>query len=165
MNKSQYTMLMIRKDPKQFLASKWRLMRDRVLNKNGDHGCYDGLDVLDRSDFIEWAMSDDAFESMYTDYAASNFDKKLVPTIDRIDTSIGYVIGNMRFVSYSKNSTDANVKKWKIKRPCGKIEIVENMSEYCRVNGLSRGTLRQTLITPEKRSHHKGFKVLGYADY
>lgn len=65
---------------------------------------YEGLEILDKSSFYEWSKSDVDFIKLYNDWVISNYNRKLSPSIDRIDTSIGYIIGNIRWITQSENS-------------------------------------------------------------
>ena len=47
-------------------------------------------------------------------------------------------------------------KKWKIIYPDGTIKEIINLSEFCKLNNLSDGTLHNTLTG--KQDNHKGFK-------
>ncbi len=66
---------------------------------------YKGLYLLDKESFYEWAKSSYEFHDMFSQWEASNYDRKLTPTVDRIDSSIGYVISNMRWLTHSVNSS------------------------------------------------------------
>lgn len=47
--------------------------------------------------------------------------------------------------------------KWKIIKPTGEIEIIENLQKYCRDNNLQQGNMMN--IALGKRKSHKGYKV------
>ncbi len=65
---------------------------------------YCGKELLPREEFYEWAIASEAFHLLYDQWEASGFDRKLAPSVDRIDSSIGYVIENMEWVTHSENS-------------------------------------------------------------
>ena len=50
-----------------------------------------------------WIKNNDKFEYLYNLWAASNYDKELTPSVDRLDDKIGYSFDNIRLVSWSDN--------------------------------------------------------------
>jgi len=87
------------------LMRTYRNMYTRVsgILKTKAH-LYEGLDILDKEDFYKWSLSDYAFNILFDDWVSSGYDKKLSPSIDRIDTNYGYVLDNMRWLTHSENS-------------------------------------------------------------
>ncbi len=75
---------------------------------------YSGKDILPKDEFYEWSLSDPAFHRLFDDWVASDFDRKLAPSIDRIDSQRGYVVDNMEWVTFSENCRRGG--KW---RPSG----------------------------------------------
>jgi hypothetical protein len=65
---------------------------------------YKGLDLLPRKDFYEWSLSDKDFNDLYDNWVKSDYCKKLSPSIDRKDTSKGYVLDNIQWITHSENS-------------------------------------------------------------
>ncbi len=88
-----------------FLDQKYTAMQKRVRGK--DRNCLAtiaGLEIMPRHEFITWALSQTTLLPMFECYKASNWQFKLCPTIDRIDPTVGYVIGNIRFLTQSENA-------------------------------------------------------------
>jgi hypothetical protein len=71
---------------------------------------YKGLPILDRESFYNWSGSDDSFNELYNKWVESGYDRKLSPSIDRIDSSFGYVLDNIQWLTHSENSKKINVK-------------------------------------------------------
>jgi len=92
-----------------FLVRKYRNMQSRVLGiqKLKSH-LYKGLYLLPREDFYEWAIASDQFHKLWSVWVNSKYDRKLCPTVDRIDSSKGYTLKNMEWVTHSENSGRAN---------------------------------------------------------
>jgi hypothetical protein len=44
------------------------------------------------------------FWELYEAYKNSGYDRKLAPSVDRVDSRRGYIIENMEFVTHSENS-------------------------------------------------------------
>ena len=77
--------------------------RSKGIVKNKRH-LYEGLEVMGREDFYRWSLSDNSFNSLYQTWVDSEYEKRLSPSIDRVDTSLGYVEGNVRWITHSENS-------------------------------------------------------------
>ena len=92
-----------------YLTFKYKDMRTRINGKHSNPRChiYKGLGLLEKSEFIAWALADSVYNRMFSAYEASGFDRGLAPTIDRIDTQRGYVTGNIQFLSTKENATKA----------------------------------------------------------
>jgi len=87
------------------LMRTYRNMESRVkgIVQKSQH-LYSDLQILPRQDFYDWSLSDEGFNSVYESWVASEYDRKMSPSIDRIDTGKGYTIGNIRWVTHSENS-------------------------------------------------------------
>lgn len=68
---------------------------------------YKGLEIVDREDFIEWALEDREFNRIFELWELSGFVRTETPSIDRIDGSKGYIWGNMQWLTLSDNSRKA----------------------------------------------------------
>lgn len=56
------------------------------------------------------------FHELFLSWEQSNYSRKLTPSVDRIDSSKGYYLGNMEWVTHSENSkigSHSNIKKIK----------------------------------------------------
>lgn len=94
------------KTPKGFLMRKYRNMQSRVtgIQKLKAH-LYKGKYLLGREEFYLWAFNSDDFNRLYTDWVESGYDRRLCPTVDRIDAKYGYFLENMRWLTHSENSS------------------------------------------------------------
>ena len=93
------------KTKKGFLVRMYRNMKSRTagIQKKKAH-LYEGLTLLDKELFYDWALSSDEFHQMFKDWEDSGYDRRLTPTVDRIDSSIGYELHNMQWLTHSENS-------------------------------------------------------------
>jgi len=100
------------KTPKGFLMRAYRNMQSRVrgIQKQKAH-LYLGKELLPRQEFYDWAMGQPDFWTLFTEWQRSQYDRKLCPTVDRIDSSEGYFIDNMEWVTHSENSRRGATKK------------------------------------------------------
>lgn len=65
---------------------------------------------------------------------------------------------NNRFTKeYISNVTNSISRDWKITNPNGKVEIVHNLAEYCRVNNLSRSGMS---MLAKKNKPYKGYSCV-----
>ena len=56
-----------------------------------------------KSEFIKWITTQDRWKSITDNWIGSNFNTLLAPSVDRIDTSVGYEVSNMRLVTWVEN--------------------------------------------------------------
>lgn len=93
------------KSKKGKLMRTYRNMESRVkgIHKTKAH-LYSGLEILNREDFYEWSFGDQDFNRLYEGWVSSDYDMKLSPSIDRLDTSKGYLKDNIRWITHSENS-------------------------------------------------------------
>lgn len=94
----------------QYVSNKYTQMKYRVDGR--DPTCahvYEGLEICERDEFIQWSLFDDAFQGIWDEWEATDYtDNKIGPSIDRIDPSEGYVFGNMQWKTRSMNTKRAN---------------------------------------------------------
>lgn len=83
----------------------YRNMKSRVegIQKQKAH-LYVGKYLLPKEDFYVWAMSGHEFHRLFREWVESGYDRKLAPTVDRIDSERGYEWDNMQWVTHSENS-------------------------------------------------------------
>jgi hypothetical protein len=111
------------KTPNGFLMRLYRNMQSRVtgVQKQKFH-LYEGKALLDRQVFYEWAKNSHKFYELFEAYKLSNWDRRLCPTVDRIDSSRGYELDNMEWVTLSENA-----RRGSINNPNKlKVEIINN---------------------------------------
>lgn len=93
------------KTKKGFLMRMYRNMKSRVngIQKLKLH-LYEGKEILDKDTFYLFANTNTDFHRLFNDWELSNYDRKLTPSIDRINTELGYTLFNIRFITHSENS-------------------------------------------------------------
>lgn len=87
------------------LMRNYRNMKSRVegVQKLKYH-LYAGKYLLPKDEFYTWAMASNDFHRLYREWVDSGYDRKLAPSVDRVDSSRGYEVGNMQWVTHSENS-------------------------------------------------------------
>jgi hypothetical protein len=88
-----------------FLVRKYRNMQSRVVGVQWKKAhLYFGKHLLPREDFYKWAKSCKEFYRMFEIWKDSRYERRLCPTVDRIDPHKGYFLDNMRWLTLSDNS-------------------------------------------------------------
>lgn len=92
------------KTHKGFLMRLYRNMTSRVkgLQKAKSH-LYEGKELLPREDFYAWAMPHPDFLALWDEWEASGHERRLTPSVDRIDPARGYTLDNMEWVPFYVN--------------------------------------------------------------
>ena len=66
---------------------------------------YGGKELLEKQEFYNFSYNDPDFNKLFDQWVDSDYQRKLSPSIDRIDASKGYFIGNIRWLTHSENSS------------------------------------------------------------
>lgn len=95
-----------------FLMRMYRNMQSRItgVQKHKAH-LYLGKELLSRESFYTWAKNNESFYKLWDVYVATGYERKLAPTVDRIDSSKGYLLDNMEWVTHSENSRRGTLAK------------------------------------------------------
>ena len=98
------------KTPKGYLMRSYRNMQSRVegIQKVGS---WYGKELLPRQEFYRWSLASPDFQRLFREYEASGYDRRLAPSPDRVDSTKGYTLENMRWVTHSENSALASRRK------------------------------------------------------
>jgi hypothetical protein len=88
-----------------YLMRMYRNMRSRIvgIQKKKAH-LYVGKEILAKEDFYEWARCSPMFIVLWERYVRGGYQQKTAPTVDRKDSSLGYILDNMEWVDHSVNS-------------------------------------------------------------
>jgi hypothetical protein len=87
-----------------FLSNLYKKMKRRVRGKDTKRpDLYLGLSILPRDVFSNWAKNHPDFIYLYKRWFSNDFDRKLTPSINRMNSSKGYVLNNIEWVTNSQN--------------------------------------------------------------
>lgn len=72
---------------------------------------YAGKSLLPKDKFYTWALGSNEFHRLFREWVESGYNRKLAPSVDRLDSSRGYELDNMQWVTHSENSRRGSVAK------------------------------------------------------
>jgi 23S rRNA A1618 N6-methylase RlmF len=102
------------KSKKGFVMRLYRNMKSRVngVQKLKYH-LYEGKALIEKDEFYTWVLSNPKFHELFDKYVESGFNRKLSPSVDRVDSEKGYEIGNLEMVTMSENSRRGTLNRWR----------------------------------------------------
>lgn len=101
-----------RKTKKGFVSDTYRGMRSRVRGDTRKKAhLYLGLEILSRDEFLEWTDRNPDFHKLFKEWEESGYEKRLTPSIDRINPHEGYYLLNMEWTTFSQNSRRGAIMK------------------------------------------------------
>lgn len=98
--------LNIRASPQRYLCRKYSCMKTRVDTQR----TYMGLPIMSRQDFYKWSNKDSTYLDLHKRWKDAGFPRRLSPSVDRIDLTRGYVLGNVRWMTQAENCGKAFVE-------------------------------------------------------
>jgi hypothetical protein len=91
----------------------WHKMKQRISGKNTlNPHLYAGKELLPVDTFIEWARDSKDLDRLHDQWVKSGYDIRYTPSVDRINSNIGYVLENIRWVTHQENSRMAMIKRY-----------------------------------------------------
>lgn len=92
------------KTKKGFLVRLYRNMQSRVSGvQKSKHHLYVGKSLLSKDEFYEWSLNNDTFHKLFNEWELSNYERRLCPSVDRINSDLGYELNNMEWVEFHEN--------------------------------------------------------------
>jgi len=100
------------KTKKGFLVRCYRNMKSRIngVQKAKFH-LYEGKYLMDKLDFYNYSLNNKAFNKLFDIWEKSNYDTKLTPSLDRVNSEIGYKLDNVEWVTHSENSRRGSINR------------------------------------------------------
>ena len=96
-------------------------------------------------EFIVWALAHTSFQTLCDTYLASGKDGGLVPSVNRLDDTIGYEYSNMEFIAWedhlkytSKAYLSGHTKHPKSKQVCRLDIYLKKVEVYASASAASR---------------------------
>lgn len=122
----------------------WCALRLRTKLKNYE-------DICDREAFLHKVLNSSRYCTLYNEWKILEFEYKLAPTTDRLNSDIGYLISNIQFITHSENSIKQNALTAKKVIRAG--VLYSSISDLARNLGLRASTISRHL--------KKGSKIKG----
>ena len=89
---------------------------DRRVRGYVNPEAYQGKELLDRQEFYEWSKADVNYILLHKEWLEAGYSRKKSPSIDRIDSKLGYTIDNIEWVTHSVNSSRGAISRWNTTR-------------------------------------------------
>jgi hypothetical protein len=81
-------------------------MRRRVQGRASKNPHYwAGKPIMSRETFFEWSKNHPDFLRLFKRWVLTKHDRKLVPSINRIDSAKGYTLDNVEWITFSQNAS------------------------------------------------------------
>lgn len=94
-----------RENPIRYQKHTWYSIKVRCTTAIKGHEKYLGREFLSLDEWMEWCkQTEEIFTPLYKNWAEHGYARKYAPSIDRIDNSRGYVLGNLQWLTQSENS-------------------------------------------------------------
>lgn len=101
-----------------FLMRTYRNMLSRVTGVQSKKAhLYGDLAILPKQSFYVWSLSDPIFNLLFCAWEEVGYSQKYSPSIDRIDSTEGYIEGNIQWITHSENSRKGAISKWQNQLP------------------------------------------------
>jgi len=75
-----------------------------------------GMEVCSVKEFVAAAMADEKLKRLHADWVANDFARRYAPSVHRIDSTRGYTLDNITWVTQHENSLEALAKGQETKR-------------------------------------------------
>tara|TARA_R110002167_G_scaffold198805_5_gene401947 strand:+ start:5527 stop:5931 length:405 start_codon:yes stop_codon:yes gene_type:complete len=102
--------------PNGFLMRKYRNMKSRIEGvQKAKYHLYKGKELLPKEEFYEWSKNDPEFWRRFKLWEESDYERKLSPSVDRINSEKGYSLDNMEWIDHSENSRRGHASRYGLK--------------------------------------------------
>jgi hypothetical protein len=102
------------RSPKGLIIMKYAGIQARCAGtpKKTAH-IYKGLPYEEKRAFYDWALNHPEFKRLYKIYKREGFRRRYAPSVDRIDSSLGYTFDNMQWLPNGENAAKSMLERWK----------------------------------------------------
>lgn len=95
----------VKVNPTSFLSALYTTIARRTrgdATKRPD--LYRGLPIMPKEVFMSWAKNHPDFLRLYKQWVTADFDRRLTPSLNRMNSSRGYTLDNVNWLTNSQNS-------------------------------------------------------------
>lgn len=93
-----------KEDPVVFLKRVWNNIKIRCTNKyHSTAKYYYGKKYCDRDEFINYFKNNKTFLKLFKRWAKFDYEYKEIPSINRKNNDLGYLLENLEFITHSEN--------------------------------------------------------------
>lgn len=75
-----------------------------------------GREIMSFEAFLEWSLIDENYLRLHAEWIKAGYPENLSPSVDRHNSDIGYILGNIEWVTTDENRKRGREKFWKVKR-------------------------------------------------
>ena len=113
--RNAYFTMKRRTDSLTFIGFLYKEIKRRTRGKGTrSPELYIGLDVMSKSEFVKFSLcKSSGFMELFQQWNDNEWSHLMTPSIDRLDSSKGYVEGNIEWVTAQDNYRRATVKREK----------------------------------------------------
>lgn len=108
---NNYSCKKYEKTKRGFVMRAYNNMIGRTEGRTKKSHLWAGKELIDRDTFYKWIFSKKKFHVLFSAWEMSGYNRKLTPSVDRIDSRKGYIIDNMRVVTFSENCSNIRSNK------------------------------------------------------
>lgn len=154
--------------PRCFLQNKYSQIKTRCTNPNQECSkYYKGLTFCTKTEFMNRFINDKVFLRLYKAWQESNFQMNLCPSIDRIDSTKGYTIDNIRFLEHGENckrgKENVLIEVFEGDNSLGIYQTYQEIEDI--FEGVYRANIDKVLKGQRKTSGGYTFKLVGRVEY
>lgn len=133
-------------------VNAWKTMRN-TGNKYGSHSLAESFDLFPPE---VWIIKSIAI--VRTKAEANRLERHLIRKSGTLNISARGFRKRKPYTEDRKKSISSGVsRQWKITRPDGTVEVILNLHQYCKTNGLT--TSQMSLCASGKRESYRGYTV------
>jgi hypothetical protein len=145
-----------RNEPKFFLGRTYNFIMQRCTR--GKRKKYLGLNFCSRIQFINKFLTNSIFLRLFKNWKDNNFDINFTPSIDRIDSKLGYTIDNIQFLTHFDNSMKDQTLSpiVQLTKDGDIVAYYKSHHEASEITGISRGNI--TSVCSGNRKTAGGYK-------
>jgi hypothetical protein len=93
-----------RRLPQKYIANIYSCLKRRVESPTTpNYNKLEGTSYISRAEFTDFSMNNPEFVRIYKAWQDSGCTKELQPSIDRIDSSVGYSLDNIQWMTLAEN--------------------------------------------------------------